>query len=923
MKLAPQTKIGKYKIRSLIGSGGMGEVYAAYDTELERQVALKLLKQSDDREKLRRFRQEAKAVSALNHPNILTVYDFGQYENFHFIVTELIEGVTLREKISEADLSTAEILDIGVQTGNALAAAHRARVIHRDIKPENIMLLPDGYVKVLDFGLAKLVGINDELASNSDASTASLIQTKAGMIIGTVNYMSPEQLRGRELDERTDIWSLGIVLFEMFAGQKPFRGDSVSDVIAAVLERPLPALPDFAPQISPEIEEIVKKALEKDKEKRFRTAKELVLTLKTAGFFNTGESRRVFPENSLPSDTNPVAVTDSNRAKTVEAQENLLTSSEKVKGRWRSVALAALLVLSAVGVWLYAIQSRPKLAAPPKDKKSKLLAASGNVVDAVISPDGSLVAYVQNDGEKKSLWFRQTDEIDGTGKKLIPNPDFGNYKGLAFAPNSKMIYYLVFDRNAVGSLYRVSITSDAAQLIAKNVDSSVSFSPDGAKIAFLRRKTAEGVEQIIISDADGGNPQILSEKRQPEFFSATSREAGLAWSPDGKTIACPKGARETEGERMSVAGIDAETRQEKEFTAEKWAHVGKIAWTNDGTNLIFTADGGKNLYQILRLSRETGKTEKIGDDLSDYKNISISSDGKFLLAVKGSKNSTIFKAGGDFGQPVAIGQSNTEVTNGLAFSPAEKILFVSNDRGNRDVWQMDADGENRAALTFDKAAEEYPSISADGKYVVYVSAGGGAHHIWRMNADGSDRKQITNQTDESFPQISPDGKFVIYSSKAESHFALWKAAVDGTAPLKLSEGEAHWAAISPDGKLIACLARIKDARASEADDADIKLAVISAENGKLVKFFDAAKIHFAPDFPPVLRWTRDGKNVAYISTADGVSNILAQSLAGGEPRRLTDFSIDMIFSFDWSPDGKQVVYARGAARSDIVLFEEF
>lgn len=915
-------KIGRYEIRSLLGAGGMGEVYAAYDTQLERNVALKLLKHSEDREKLRRFRQEAKAVSALNHPNILTVYDFGQYENFHFIVTELIEGKTLREKISEGDLSAEEILHIGVQAGNALAAAHRAKVIHRDIKPENIMILPDGYVKVLDFGLAKLVGLNDELGADVNASTASLIQTKAGMIIGTVNYMSPEQLRGLELDERTDIWSLGIVLFEMFASKKPFRGDSVSDVIAAVLERPLPPLTEIAPHISPEIEKIIGKALKKEKEKRYGTAQEFVAALKQAGLFTGAENRRAFYANSPDSsETSPIAVTDSNQKETAEA--NLLTSAVKIKNRWKRIAVAAVLILSGLGVWFFAIQPLLKTSAPPKDKKSKPLATTGSVTDAVISPDGSLVAYVQDDGEKQSLWLRQTDELDGTGKKLNPKPDFGNYKALSFAPNSKQIYYLVFTPQAVGSLYKISITSDTAQLVAENVDSSVSFSPDGAKIAFLRRKTGEGIEQIILSDADGGNEKTLAEKKLPEFFSVTSRETGLAWSPDGKTIACPLGRRVADGEQMNVVEIDTETGAEKEFTPEKWTHIGKIIRTKKSRELVVTADAGKGLYQVLRLSLEDGKTDKIGDDLSDYKNISISADEKFLLAVKNNRNSTIFRANGDFTQPLSIGQSNVEVTNGLAFAPDGKILFVSTDKGNRDVWRMDADGGNRLALTSDKAADEYPSISADGKSIVYVSAQGGAPHIWRMDAEGNERKQITNQTGETFPQITPDGKSVIYSSKAEKHFALRRVSVEGGEPALLNEGEAHWAAISPDGKLIACLARIKDANTSADKDAGIKLAVISAENGKLIKFFDAGKIDFAPDFPPVIRWTRDNKSIAYISTEGGVSNILAQAVTGGEPVRLTDFSTDRIFSFDWSPDGRQAVYARGSIRNDIVLFEEF
>src|SRR5436853_1244203 len=274
--------ISRYRILEKLGSGGMGEVYLAEDTRLGRKIALKLLAEelTQNRDRLNRFDQEAYAASALNHPNILTIYEMGDEGGRHFIATEFVDGQTLRTRLSRAPMELSEVLNVAIQIAGALEEAHAAGIIHRDIKPENVMIRRNGHVKVLDFGLAKLMDRAASDETDTEAVTRALVQTDAGMVLGTSQYMSPEQARGKPVDARTDIWSLGVVLYEMAAGRAPFAGETKTDVIVAIAKNDPPPLARFAPDAPAEFEWIVLKALRKDVDERYQTIKELESDLK-------------------------------------------------------------------------------------------------------------------------------------------------------------------------------------------------------------------------------------------------------------------------------------------------------------------------------------------------------------------------------------------------------------------------------------------------------------------------------------------------------------------------------------------------------------------------------------------------------------------------------------------------------------------
>jgi len=280
-ELEANTSLSHYRIIRKLGAGGMGEVYLAQDTRLNRKVALKILAEeiASRQQRMQRFVQEAQSASALNHPNIITIYEIDQADAVHFIATEFIEGETLRERLKNVRMRLDEALEVAIQVASALSAAHAAGIVHRDIKPENIMLRSDGYVKVLDFGLAKLTE-EQNVAVDTEAQTRGLVRTDPGTVMGTARYMSPEQVRGVDQDARTDIWSLGVVTYEMVAGGPPFTGETKSHVMVSIIEQEPPQLAAFARNAPVELQRIVRKALTKDRESRYQTARDLMIDLK-------------------------------------------------------------------------------------------------------------------------------------------------------------------------------------------------------------------------------------------------------------------------------------------------------------------------------------------------------------------------------------------------------------------------------------------------------------------------------------------------------------------------------------------------------------------------------------------------------------------------------------------------------------------
>ncbi|HKP86760.1 MAG TPA: protein kinase, partial [Blastocatellia bacterium] len=637
-------QIGHYKVMALLGRGGMGEVYLAEDTRLGRRVALKLLPAyfTGDEQRLARFQREARAASALNHPNIITIFEIGQSESIHYISAEHIEGETLRQRLSNARMSVTEALDVAIQAASALAAAHEAGIIHRDIKPENVMLRPDGYVKVLDFGLAKLA--EGKYSGQSSAPTMANISTDSGIVMGTASYMSPEQARGQKVDARTDIFSLGVVLYEMIAGRQPFEGETAPVVISLILGSEPTPLARYSNEVPQSLEWIITKSLTKNRDERYQTAKDLLVDLKRVRKHLEYEAAR---EQSVPPRTSsqfdevtivaPVTVnTNAGQVgQTAEMKPERTTSSAEVIigeiKRHKKVAAAALvvlaLVLGGIGYQLYRLAGEGKPKAAFQTMKVTRLTTSGNVTQAAISPDGKYVAYTTSAGGQQSIWLKHIPTSSDV--QIVPPSKGAYYTDLLFSPDGNFVCY-VHNGSAqpANGLYRIPVLGGSPKKVTERVHGGFCFSPDGQRIALTRWKPYtkdspdnNGEKQLMIINADGS-----SERRLTSRFAPTVLD-NPAWSPDGRVIACTvTGAVDSSA---SVILVQVEDGSERTNWPQKWFNAGHLAWLQDGSGLVVPAsDTPSSPCQIWHISYPGGEARRITNDLNSYNNVSLTSDSR-------------------------------------------------------------------------------------------------------------------------------------------------------------------------------------------------------------------------------------------------------------------------------------------------------
>lgn len=971
--LSPGTKLGRYEIRAQIGVGGMGEVYLAQDTSLDRKVALKVLPENvaSNRDRMNRFVQEAKAASGLNHPNIITIHEIGTEPGAHFMVTEFIDGENLRHHLRRAPLTLGEAIDIAIQIASALASAHAAGIIHRDIKPENIMLRTDGIAKVLDFGLAKLTERWRADEVDRDAATQAFVHTEPGIVIGTTAYLSPEQARALDVDTRTDIWSLGVVLYEMITRHAPFRSDTPSDTSAAILKTEPPPLSEFVPEVPAEIERIVRKALQKNREERYQGVKDMLLDLKSlrrdldlnsamersgAAFSqerSTGGARTATGSSTAPSN-----------------QTSLITVQLPVtKARAGIVALGLILIV-VVGAWYWWRHRESDTGRYAALTVNQLVGRKNNLGEtgarhARFSPDGKFIAYASPKGNGSAIWLKQLGGGDpfsnqaelATAASPIWSPDglqiaflskrdsqHGIWTMAAFSGSPALLKSLDgFSRELItwtrsgkiyfareNNLYALNVAtqevSPATKLDAPKHDRDFAVSPNEDQVAFI--DSVDGQTDIWVVPMNGGRPSRVTNDAAPD--------SNPVWTPDGNRIVYS--SKRNGVKQICMVRLDGS--QPVQLTVND-SNTNVLDISFDGSKILYSTDRDESdVWGIkLDLQKESQLTSDTGIKLWP----DVSPDGKTVAYqyIRGATGATLFNSL-LLAKSLASDTSDLQLTSdGFApqWSPdGKQVAFLHYANGTSDLWMVHATGGDAKALTtggvvfggfsqlpYNRMQAQDFQWSRDSAHLIYCAKTSNITNVWQVGIDGSAPTQLSDNTDGSVrffnPTWSPDEKRLAWLAVATETNAtsLWvlsegqkKKLFESTSPL----GLVGWSQTGDE--LI--LKTISGTDSATNGPAEVNLIAVSVRDSQQHSLAQLPATYFQN-----IRLAPSGNQIAYVTRQDGADSLRVMPAAGGAAKTMITTSDPRVYlaAIVWSPDAKSIYYGKQSSWTVFSIIDNF
>jgi serine/threonine protein kinase len=886
--LAPGQSLGPYKINSLLGSGGMGEVYCAVDCRLGRQVAIKLLPPaySADRNRLRRFEQEAQAASRLNHPNILAIYDIGTHDGVSYIVFELLTGQTLREQLLREALPFERAIDYALQIARGLAAAHDNGIVHRDLKPENLFVTKDGRVKILDFGLAKLKSRPEALDENV---STQIIATAPGVVVGSVGYMSPEQVRAEEVDHRSDIFAFGAILYEMLSGRRAFQGNSTVEVLHAILKEEFPEITQPTPKLPPSVVRIIQHCLEKNPEARFQSIADVAFDLETL-------AAPAAPETSAPE----------------------VTHSGRRWLAWMAVAAAFIALVAAAIIWRVK-GSDDRWENPLANANiQRVTDFPGTETDAAISSDGKFIVFLSDRDGTVDIWLNYV----GTGafvnltKGRIPQPDHEGVRSIGLTPDSRTIG---FTADASHVWFRVSQIDPLAKetmsiWLTPTVGGAaprpfleravhVAWSPDGERIVY--HEMAPG-DPIFVKNRDANQlKQIFIDKPDVHCHHQI-------WSPDGRYIYFVRGFLPNE---LDVWRVIADGGVPEWLTHHN-SKVGYLAWLDKRT-LIYsaTAEDGSGFW-LYALDVEQRIPQRVTFGVDQYLSVAAASgpDGLATRLVATVANPIeelwTIPVSGESGDESAVRRFQLPVTRAGAprFGP-QYVVFLSSKGGAESLWKTQG-GEAVELWRGSEGGVIAPAaVSPDGQRICFSIRRQGRNELYVINSDGTNPRPLAPSLDvRDAPSWSPDGKFIAVAAAEAEGSRLYKVPVDGTAPVRLLDGISHQPLWSPDGRFILYAEPIEGAQYA------IKAVTPEKQPYPLPELWLLRGNSY--------RFLPNGKQLVALIGRSSNQNFWLFDLQNGQRRQLTNLkSGDPIGIFDVSPDGRQILFDRVRQNSDIVLID--